>query len=332
MDSSPVLYKTYASYLKGRYGVPAYRVGVDAGFSCPNRSADRSGGCSYCDELGATAVYHREGEQQLAQEGCFQEYLNAPTGVGGMQARLESITTQVEQGKKFLKRRYKAQELLLYFQAYSNTFAPIKELKTIYDHALGLEDFRELIISTRPDCINARTIELIASYKNRLSDVWVELGLQSPSNATLKRIDRGHTVEDFLAAYSLLKDAGIKVSVHLLLALPGEGYGELEQTSDLIRAIHPDAVKIHNLHIPSGTRMYQEYLHGEITAASDRRHTMQVIHLLERIPPDIIIQRLTCDTPAHRLAAPRSFAPKGEFISSLRKEMIRKHTYQGRLL
>jgi hypothetical protein len=331
MDSSPVFYRTYASYLRQRYGVPTYRIGVDAGFSCPNREADRSGGCSYCDELGATAVYHREGEQHLAQKGSFQEHLDAPTGVGGMQARLESITSQVEQGKKFLKRRYKAKELLLYFQAYSNTFAPVKQLKTLYDHALGLEDFRELIISTRPDCINTRITELIASYKNRLSDVWVELGLQSPSNATLDRIDRGHTVEDFLKAYSMLKDAGIKVSVHLLLSLPGEGYAELDQASELIRSIHPDAVKIHNLHIPSGTRMYHEYLCGELTAASDRRHMMQIIHLLERIPSDIIIQRLTCDTPAHRLAAPRSFAPKGEFISNLRKEMVRKNAYQGRL-
>jgi radical SAM protein (TIGR01212 family) len=327
-------YRTYRSYLRKRYGVPVYRVGVDAGFSCPNRSADRSGGCTYCDDLGATAVYHRKSEQSLERTGDFIDQVasHIPDRYARMQQRLTSMSDQIERGIQFLQRRYAAEKYLLYFQAYSNTFAPAAQLKQIYDRALSIAEFTELIIATRPDCIDKKRIDLIASYRQGLSDVWVELGLQSPSDATLSRINRGHTVEQFIDAFRMLKAAGIKVSVHLLFSLPDEGYEQIDQAADLMRELKPEAVKIHNLHIPSGTQMYREYLCGEITAASTRRHVSQVIRFLERIDPEIIIQRLTCDTPSHRLAAPRSFAPKGAFVSQLQKTMERRDTWQGRLV
>ncbi len=192
------LFYSYSKYLKALYKAPAYRVSIDAGFSCPNREAGRAGyGCTYCDEYGARAMYIRK-EKEL------------------------SIKEQVENAVVFLKKRYNAKILLLYFQAFSSTFAKTKKLKEIYDYTLSLADFKELIVSTRPDCITEENIDLLASYKKKGYDVWVELGLQSGSDISLKGLNRGHTVLQFYKAYHLLKKRGIKVAIHLIFGIPGE--------------------------------------------------------------------------------------------------------------
>ncbi|MGM0432568.1 MAG: TIGR01212 family radical SAM protein [Spirochaetota bacterium] len=309
---------------------------MDAGFSCPNRGTDRSGGCSYCDDLGATAVYNRPDEQSLAQEGIFrpEQVTTAsgnPAGIT-MKSRLASIKEQIESGSAFLQRRYQAELLMLYFQSYSNTYGTVNELKQIYDAALSYGDFTEMIVATRPDCIDMKKAELLSLYRNRLSDVWVELGLQSGNDNTLATLERGHTVKQFVKAFALLRQAGIRISVHLILGLPGEGYRELEKTAALITQLHPEGIKIHNLHIPAGTKLYRQYLDGELSVASTRRHMSQTIWFLERIPGDIVIQRLVCETPQHRLAAPRGFVGKGHFIQMLQRELEKRNTYQGRML
>ncbi|MCF7934653.1 MAG: TIGR01212 family radical SAM protein [Spirochaetia bacterium] len=250
-----------------------------------------------------------------------------------MDLRKRSIADQVHNGLDFLKKRYGADHFMLYFQSYSTTYGSVSELREIYDFALGLAPFCEMIIATRPDCIDRQRIELIASYRSEaLKDIWVELGLQSAHESSLRHIRRGHTVKSFCDAVVLLKEARIKVCAHLILGLPAEGYEQMAQTAALITRVHPDAVKIHNLHIPSGTRMYEEYLDGEIISPSGLRHLSYTIFFLERIPSDIIIQRLICDTPAHRLAAPLRFPKKGSFITLLREEMARRDTWQGKEL
>ena len=333
----------YSRYLRDKYGVPAYRVGVDGGFSCPNRAADLSGGCAYCDGLGASAVYHRTEEQQAARErrvgaGLVRNHQALPdeeirggSGQAALLARERSIASQVGRGITYLERRYRAEVFLLYFQAYSNTHAHPETLRRLYDAGLAQHEFRELIIATRPDCIDPQRADLIGSYGNRVDDVWVELGLQSGIDRTLTQIGRGHTVEDFLRAFTLLRDRGVKIAVHLILGLPGEGYGELAETARMITELHPEAVKLHNLHIPVDTALFDAFASGETTAPSTERHISYVIELLERIPSDIIVQRVTCDTPAHRLAAPGRFGSKGEFITRLEREMQRHGHWQGRL-
>ncbi len=330
-------YYTYRTYLQKRYHKPAYRVGVDAGFSCPNRDIHRHGGCSYCDEYGATAVYHRHTESGLAQSGDFVASLDNPTDplatLTSIEMRKHSITEQINDGIDFLRTRYKAERFMLYFQAYSNTYGSVPELREIYDFSLEQADFSELIIATRPDCIDKKRVALISSYREqKVGDVWVELGLQSSQDRTLKHIGRGHTVKQFCDAFALLRKAGIKISIHLILGLPGEHYADLFQTAELITRLHPEAVKIHNLHIPVGTRMYKEYLDGEIQAPSAERHLSYTIYLLEHIPSDIIIQRLICDTPLHRLAAPVKFLNKGKYLGLLQKELTLFDTWQGKQL
>jgi uncharacterized protein len=296
---------TYSRYLRERHGCTVYRVAVDAGFSCPNRAAGRSSrGCTYCAEDGARAPY-----------------------IGN----LESLKNQVESAISFLRGRYHAEAFILYFQAFSNTNADVGTLRRIYDSGLALASFRGLNVATRPDCVDAEKAELLASYKERGLEVWVELGLQSACESTLRRIERGHSREDFMRAYGLLKERGLKVAVHLIFGLPGEGFEPIVDTILAIGELNPDGVKIHNLHVPAGTVLATELAKGELTVPSPQRHLEYVIAALERLPANTVIMRLTCDTPAEKLVAPRNFWPKGTFTARVAAEMRARGARQGRL-
>lgn len=302
VKKSPFL--SYSQYLKSKYGEPVYRVAVDAGFSCPNRGDDRSRhGCSYCEVSGSRAPY-----------------------LGS----LRDIKSQIQGAISFLKKRYSARKYILYFQAYSNTFAPPDRLKRIYDSALSTAPFLEIIVATRPDCLSPSIVDLLASYKELGIDVWTEIGLQSASEITLKRIKRGHTVADFIKAFNLLKERNIKTGIHLIFGLPGEGLEEILNTVTMVASLKPDGLKIHNLHIPNNTILFQEYLMGEITVPLSDRHLFYTIKALELLPPSTVITRLTCDTPEERLASPRNFLPKAQFYSKLRREMEKQNTWQGK--
>jgi uncharacterized protein len=295
---------THSAYLRGRYGKSVYRVAVDGGFSCPNRADRGSPGCAFC-----------------AVDAGRAPYLDAA----------DPVAEQVGKAVGFLRRRYGAQSFLLYFQAFSGTNAPAAALKVMYDAALGLAPFLELIVATRPDCIDEARAELLSSYRDRGLDVWVELGLQTANDQTLSRMDRGHTAADFTAAYRLLKKKGVKVAVHLIFGLPGEGAPEIEASARFVAGLCPDGVKLHNLHIPRGTRLAAEYSKGEITAPGPAWHRERVIRALELLPASTVIMRVTTDTPADLLIAPRGFWDKRTFAHSLAGEMRRRGTWQGRL-
>lgn len=305
-------FNSYSNYLWKTYGKRVYRVAVDAGFSCPNRGPDRSGdGCTYCDEFGARAAY---------QQGEGTSFFDR-----------KSIRAQIERGIGFMRGRYDAKDFVLYLQAFSGTWAPADTLRDVYDFCLGLYPFRELVVSTRPDCIDEEKAALLSSYKGKGFDVWIELGLQSGKNSTLRKINRGHTVEDYFRAAEILHGRGIKITTHVIFGLPGEGWREIEKTLRTVISVGGEGIKIHNLHIPTGAPIYREYLLGEIAVLSDQRHLEYVIRGLELLPPAMVVHRVVTDTPAKRLAAPRHFWPKGEFYSKLRDELERRDTWQGRL-
>ncbi len=297
-------YNSYSRYLRRVYGCSIYRVSVDGGFSCPNREDRSRPGCSYCAEDGARAPY-------LGNAG--------------------SLRRQVETGIRFLRRRYAAKAFILYFQAFSATNAPAGELARIYDSALALASFRELVVSTRPDCIDEEKAALLGSYRGRGLDVWVELGLQSSNDLTLCRIGRGHSASDFTAAFDRVRRHGVKVAVHLILGLPGEEISDIERTARFVARLDPDGVKIHNLHIQMGAPLAEEFLKGEVGAPSAQRHLEYAIAVLQILPPRCLIMRLTCDTPRQRLLAPRFFWDKQRFASRLAAEMRERGTSQGRL-
>ncbi|MDC7243716.1 MAG: TIGR01212 family radical SAM protein, partial [Sphaerochaetaceae bacterium] len=302
-------------------------------FSCPNREKDRSGGCVFCDGTGASATYLREGEGIWKRDSSFQKKVAhcGPRKRISLEKRLESLEFQVEKGTNFIKERYNTEGISLYFQAWTSTYAPIDELKAIFDKGLSLYPFTEFIVSTRPDCLDEDVIKLLVSYKQKVKDVWVEVGLQSGNNITLDSINRGHDVETFKKAVIALHNNGIKVSVHIITGLPNEGYKEYDNTIKLINELKIEAIKIHNLDILGGTALFDEYIRGELTVASTSRAIEHCIYFLRRLSPSIIIQRLLCETPPHRLAAPRNFYDKSKFIQYLQRSMNKIDAIQGDL-
>ncbi len=320
-------YNSYSDYLKTHYGYRIYRVGVDGGFSCPHRDKSRTkGGCIFCDSQGAVSVYHRKSESSFTHESGFEKDIDST-----LKQTIMPLEEQVQRGVEFVRRRYKAEHFSLYFQSYSNTYAPTEKLKEIYDSVIDLYPWEEFIVSTRPDCIDREKAELLSSYKEKVGSVCVELGLQSGSDKILKAMRRGHTVECFLGAATIIKEQKLNLCVHVLTGFPGEGKAELDETINVIRKIHPEAVKVHNLNIASGTGLFESYLEGEVHVPSTRRHIQSTAYFLRRIPKDIIIERLICETPAHRLAGPRAFADKNSFLRALEAYMIKNNFNQGDL-
>jgi hypothetical protein len=214
-------------------------------------------------------------------------------------------------------------------QAFSNTFAPPSVLRRIYDHALSCGDFRELIVATRPDCLSPAHADLLAEYRRSERDVWVELGLQSAREETLARIRRGHTLRRFARAFSLLRARGIKVTVHLIFGLPGEGREEIMESVRYLAALQPEGIKIHNLHIAGGTELAREYLRGELTVPSLSRHLDYVAEALRYLPPQTVVQRVTCDTADAQRIAPLRLIPKGSFYSLLEARLRDTGSRQG---
>ncbi len=296
---------SYSEYLRKRYGRPAYRVGVDAGFSCPNRQGGRGGeGCTYCESTGARAVYL---DTELPAK----------------------MALQVERGLRFLTRRYKAEVFLLYFQAYTNTMGSLGDLKALYDSTLTLGEFSELIVSTRPDEIDREKADLLASYLRPGFDVWVELGLQTVHDSTLEAVNRGHDSSTFFRTFRLLRNRGIKIAVHLIFGLPGESGTDMMESVRQVASLRPEGIKFHNLHIPQASPMFQDYLRGEITVPSPARHAGYVARAIPLLHPDTAVLRMTCDTPADRRGAPLWVPPKGQFADEVVRLMEMKGERQG---
>ncbi len=294
----------YSSWLRARYGARTARVPVDGGFTCPNREPDGGGGCSFCDGAGSRSPV---------------------LGTAG------DIAEQVDRAAAFQRSRYGAEVLLLYFQAFTSTYASADRLRELYEAALARAPFRGLIVSTRPDCLDTGKAELLASYRDRGLDVWVELGLQSSKDATLARIGRGHTAADFEAAFGALRERGLPVSAHVVFGLPGETEQDMLGTVRFLADLGIDGIKIHDLHVPFGSGLFREALAGELCLLSPVRHRDLCVRALELLPPEAVIQRLTTDTPADRRALPRRAIDKADFLRSLDAELAARDTWQGRL-
>ena len=326
-------WNSYKEHLVSLYGEPVYRIGIVGGFSCPNRE-NGNGGCVYCDALGASAAWLRTSESSFRRSSPFEETIGQ--GDCGrsrlpLRERIGAIEKQIEKGRDFILRRYGSRRVSLYFQAFTNTYAPVQDLKKLYDAALDCGDFTELIVSTRPDCLTDETIALLASYRDRVDEVWVELGLQSASDRLLRMMNRGHDVSCWQDAVSRASGSGLKVGAHVILGFPTETDEDQALTVETINRSAVSALKIHNLNITARTALLGDYFKGEITAPSFERHLQSTVLFLRRLRPDIVIERLICETPAHRLASPRQFPDKSAFLRALEQRMRQKGAYQGDL-
>ena len=311
-------WNTYSGYLKERYGAPVYRVSVDAGLSCPNRKSDGSGGCIYCDGTGASAVHLRVEEKGKTSSSAL------------LLGRCEDIRTQIDSGLRYIRRRYKSQLAMLYFQSWSNTYAPLPVLRKLYDEALAQYPFVSLIVSTRPDLLCDDVVELLASYRTQERDVWVELGLQSASDSTLEALNRGHDVKCFIDAHARLKAAGIKVCTHVMMLPFIESREDMLDTIRLVNDSGSDAVKIHNLCRTLCTRLPDDYPgYGCYAGWSSRRHVEPTALLLAHLEQSIIVERLLTEMTRARLVYPRHYPDKRDILEMIDSYMEARSWTQG---
>ena len=300
-------YNQYSEHLKQKFGVKVYKVTIDAGFSCPNRDGKISeGGCIFCDESGSFSQAH---------------------------SNLLSIEEQLETGIETLSHRFKAKKFMSYFQAYSNTYKPIQELEKIYTSALKHPDVVGLSIGTRPDCVDKDKIKLISQFKDDYY-TWIEYGLQSIHDKTLKAINRGHDFDSFLKAYELTKNSGINICAHVILGLPNESREDMLKTAQKLAELEIDGVKIHMLCVlkdsPLANMHENEQLGGgKISLMSEEDYIQTVCDFLEILPPNTTIHRLAGNGLKKNLIAPSWIGKKFDSLNKIDRELERRNSFQG---
>jgi len=298
-------YYPFSAYLRGRFGCKVQKISLNAGFTCPNRDGTVGrGGCTY----------------------CVNESFNPQAG-----GPIKPIREQMADGMAYMKRRYRAEKFFAYFQAFTNTFAAPEILRARYDEAVGLDDVVGLSIGTRPDCVPDPVLNLVESYTDRM-EVWLEYGLQSASDKTLDRVNRGHDVAAFRDAVERTRGRGIKICAHVILGMPGETWDDMMATARFIAAQNVDGVKLHHLYIARGTAMEKDFRAGRVEVFSASEYVKVACDFLERIQPSVTIQRLVGDTTSTEvLIAPHWPEAKSSVLRMVTDEFRRRGTTQGTL-
>ena len=296
-------YHDLNTYLRNIFGCRVQKITVDAGLTCPNRDGTLSrGGCIYCNARGSGTGAHAKGL---------------------------SLTRQLINGKNSLSKRYKAKKFIAYCQSFSNTYAPLPHLKRLYDEALMVDDIVGLSIGTRPDCVDEALLDLLQDYA-RHHLIWIEYGLQSARDETLAFINRGHDVQCFKDAVEKTAKRGIQVCAHVILGLPHENREHMLHTADTIAKLEIDGVKLHLLYVVKGTPLEDLYRRGEFKCLEQPAYVDLVCDFLERIPPGMVIQRLTGDPHPKELSAPQWSLKKTDTLNLIRRELERRDSWQGK--
>ncbi len=272
--------------------------------TCPNRDGTLStGGCIFCNPAGSGTGAYRRGL---------------------------SITRQINDARERLKKRYKAKGFLVYFQAFTNTYAPVSRLRQLYDEAMAVPEVVGLAIGTRPDCVDKEKIDLIASCAQN-GMVWVEYGLQTAHDKTLRAINRGHDVRAFEDAMALTCGKGILTCAHIILGLPGETRDQMMATADYIARSGVDGVKLHLLYVVRGTPLEAAWENGELVCMTQTAYVDAVCEFIERLPASMVIQRVTGDPHPNELISPAWSLKKTETLQLIHERFDKKGTRQGSL-
>jgi len=296
-------YNSYTDYLLSRFGERVQKVSVDAGFTCPNRDGTKGfGGCTYCNNTSFVPPYCHPGM---------------------------SIKEQVEKGVEYLTRRYNAKKFVAYFQAYSNTYAQIGDLKNLYEEALSHPDVIGLSIGTRPDCVDKEKIDYLAELARNYY-ITIEYGLESIHNPSLERLNRGHHFEDWAAAIELTANRGIHIASHVIMGLPNESKSQMLQTAEVLSKFPIDYLKIHHLHLVKKTILANQYLKEHFPLLMYRDYLDLVIGFLERLDPFIKIQRLVGETHPRHLLGPKWGLRVPIILKHIEEELEQKNTWQGK--
>ena len=290
------------SYLRRLCGERVQKITLDAGLTCPNRDGRVGrGGCLYCNSRGS--------------------------GTGAWSRGL-SISRQMEDGLARLRQRYGAKKFIAYFQSFTNTYAPIEHLRGLYQEALACPGVVGLSIGTRPDCLSDEVLDLLAGLrKNYL--VWLELGLQSANDDTLKRINRGHDVACFTAAVARAAARGLEIVAHVILGLPGEDSAQMAATAAYLAGLPLQGVKMHLLYITRDSALASLYREGAYRCLSETEYVAAVVDFLELLPPQMVIHRLTGDPHPGELLAPEWCLHKSRVLNLIKGEFARRGSSQG---
>lgn len=290
--TKPKPYRDFADFLNGHFPFKVQKIAVNAGFTCPNRDgAKGTGGCSYCNN------------QTFNPDYCRPAL---------------SVSEQLEQGKRFFGKKYPEMKYLAYFQAYTNTYAELGRLKSLYEEAADCDGVVGIIIGTRPDCMPEALLDYLAELARR-TFVMVEYGAETASDTTLATINRGHSWSDTADAVERTHRRGIPCGLHLILGLPGESESDMLHTVDLASALPVDTLKLHQLQLIKGTRLARQVEAGELTVAqwTVDEYIALCLKIIRRIRPDIAIERFVSQSPDSLLISPRWGLKNYEFTNRL---------------
>ncbi len=300
-------YNDYTSYSKKIFSQRVQKISLNAGFTCPNHDGTKgTGGCTYCNN------------------NTFSPFYCKPS---------KSITQQLNEGINFFAKKYKTQKYLAYFQAYTNTYAPIEKLKKLYSEALSHPKVIGLVIATRPDCIN----EEILDYLQQLSQnnyIVIEYGIESTNNKTLELVNRCHTFEDTVLALKMTAERKIHIGAHLILGLPTENHDMIIGHAKKISKLPIETLKLHQLQIIKNTAIAKQFEQNPefFFKFTPDDYINLVVDFLENLNPNIIIERFISESPLNMLISPRWDGLKNfEIINKIEKQLEKRNTWQGRL-
>lgn len=296
-------YYTWNRYLRDQFGCKVYKVALDAGFDCPNRDGTVAfGGCTFCSA---------DGSGDFAGD------------------RVDPIPVQFEKIKEKMQHKWKDGKTMAYFQAYTNTHAPLPVLKEKFEAALACEGVMGLSIATRPDCLPDDVVEYLAELNER-TYLWIELGLQTVHERTANLINRAHDYATYIEGVEKLRKHNIRVCTHIINGLPLENYDMMMETAREVATLDVQAIKIHLLHLLKGTPLVKQYEKGMLQLMDKEAYIHLVADQLEVIPPEMIVQRITGDGPIDLMIGPMWSVNKWEVLNGIDAELERRESWQGK--
>lgn len=297
------IYNDYGAWMRRQFPFRVQKISIDAGFSCPNRDGHIShGGCTFCDNRTFNPSYCQPSKP---------------------------ITEQITEGKEFFRHKYPDMKYLAYFQAFSNTYATLDTLQRRYEEALSAEDVVGIVIGTRPDCVSDETLNYLESL-NRQTFMIMEYGIESVSDDTLRRVNRGHNFECSRRAIIETHNRGILTGAHIILGLPGESAEDNVRQADIISALPIDILKLHQLQIIRGTQLAAEYERQPFNLYTADEYIDLCRRYIERLRPDMVLERFVSQSPKELLVAPKWGLKNYEFANRFVNYMKRMDSWQGK--
>lgn len=297
------IYNGYGAWMRRQFPFRVQKISIDAGFSCPNRDGHIShGGCTFCDNRTFNPSYCQPSK---------------------------SITEQITEGKEFFRHKYPDMKYLAYFQAFSNTYATLDTLQRRYEEALSAEDVVGIVIGTRPDCVSNEILNYLESL-NQQTFMIVEYGIESVSDDTLRRVNRGHNFECSRRAIIETHNRGILTGAHIILGLPGESAEDNVRQANIISALPIDILKLHQLQIIRGTQLAAEYERQPFNLYTADEYIDLCRRYIERLRPDMVLERFVSQSPKELLMAPKWGLKNYEFANRFVNYMKRMDSWQGK--